>query len=202
MLRFKHLSTISAFITVTAVAMSAMSTAAAQSASGEASRWEFLVSSGKLIPTGAQRATLDAGNHTAAQLAYAFMPSFALTSSLGWARTHDLATTDAPHLNVFMFDVGSELRVPRQADSGGMKVNPFAGAGAGMRSYSARSVAGSARRNVAAYLSAGSEIGTERYRLRLEARDYVSGFRAFNGQSATVARNDVVVMVGLRIVKQ
>jgi len=185
-------------LALAAVAVSG-SSAAAQDAS-RSSRWEFLVSSGRLVPTGAQRGAVQAGNHTAAQLARSITPSLALTSTLGWARSRDVAVAST-HLNVFMVDVGSELRAQRSTNTDGFSLSPFATAGIGARSYRARSVSASARHNAAAYLGAGGEIGIYRVRVRLEARDYVSGFRSFDGTGATVGRNDIVMMAGLRLVK-
>lgn len=51
---------------------------------------------------------------------------------------------------------------------------------------------------MAAYGSAGGEFGISRVRLRLEARNYVTGFKPLNGEGAADTRNDVAVMAGLR----
>src|SRR4051812_17724840 len=103
--RFASISSTAVIIAAVTTILSTTTTATAraQSAAANPSRWEFLVSSGKLIPTGAQRGTLETGSHTAAQLAYLISPSVAITSSLGWARSHNVAAAEAPHLNVFMF---------------------------------------------------------------------------------------------------
>lgn len=72
----------------------------------------------------------------------------------------------------------------------------------GTPGWSADAQEASARNNATAYIGAGGEIGMRRVRVRLEARDYIGGFRSFDGTGATVGRNDVVVMVGLRRVIQ
>jgi hypothetical protein len=97
--------------------------------------------------------------------------------------------------------IASELRLPRPADAEGLFVNPFVAGGIGARGYRANSVAATARYNAAAYLGAGTELGARRVRIRLEARDYVSGFRELAGGGVRVAHNDIVITAGLRLVK-
>ena len=41
-----------------------------------------------------------------------------------------------------------------------------------------------------------------RIRLRVEARDYATGFKPIAGGGSANARNDVVMMAGLRIVRR
>ena len=48
----------------------------------------------------------------------------------------------------------------------------------------------------------GGELGRGRVRLRLEARDYVTGFKPLAGGGPTDTRNDVVVMAGLRYIRR
>src|SRR5690606_32763066 len=52
--------------------------------------WEFLISSGAVVPTGAQRDVIKRGNLTAAQLTYVVRPSVAVTATLGWGRSRDI----------------------------------------------------------------------------------------------------------------
>jgi hypothetical protein len=170
-------------------------------------RWELLVPTGTLAPTGAQRAAVKRGTLNAVQLAYVPRPAFAVTATLGWARSRDLASPDAPKLDVFTYDLGAEVRAPRRPSGETVTFTPFAGVGAGGRSYDYRSLAGDATHNVAAYGAVGGELGVRRVRLRLEARDYVTGFKPLAGAGGAgtrnaAARNDVVVMAGLRFVRR
>jgi len=48
----------------------------------------------------------------------------------------------------------------------------------------------------------GGELGVRRIRLRVEARDYVTGFRPLAGGGSSDTRNDVVVMAGLRLTRR
>lgn len=166
------------------------------------SKWEFLVSSGAIAPTGAQRAAIKRGNLSVAQLSYAIRPALALTAALGWARSRDVAAAGAPRLDVFTYDLGAEARGPRWQAGRGVTFRPFAGAGAGARSYDYRGLDARATHNLAAYGSVGGEIGLGRVRLRLEVRDYVTGFKPLDGVGAADTRNDVVVLAGLRFVKR
>jgi hypothetical protein len=163
------------------------------------SRFEFVVSSGALLPTGDQRDALKRAKMTIAQLSYAVRPYLAVTTSMGWARSRDIAVVDAPKLDVFTYDVGAELRADRWLSGKALTFTPFAGAGAGGRSYNYRSLEVDATHNLAAYGSAGAELGYRRIRFRVEARDYVTGFKPLTGNGVSENRNDVSVMAGFRI---
>jgi hypothetical protein len=165
-----------------------------------ASRWGFLLHSGTLVPTGAERDAIKRGNLSAAQLTYVVRPALAITSTVGWARSRDIAIADNPKLDVFTYDVGAEVRAPRWITGKAVTFTPFAGVGAGGRSYNYRKLDLDATHNVAAYGSVGGELGVRRVRVRLEARDYVAGFKPLSGDGAARTSNDVLVMVGLRFV--
>ena len=158
--------------------------------------WGFLVTSGQVLPTGAQRDVVKRGNVTAAQLSYGVHPAVALTATFGWARSRDVAAVDEPKLDIFMYDLGAELRAPRLG-SGFVDFRPFASLGAGARSYNYRSLEVDATHNLAAYGGVGGELGVGPVRLRVEARDYVTRFKPLDGRGSVNTRNDVVVMAGL-----
>ena len=171
----------------------------ATEATGEShARWELIVPGGVLIPTGDQRDAIQRGGLTAAQLSYVPTPSLAFTATFGWARSRDVAAIDRPKLDVFMYDVGAEVRAPRWIGSGDVTFSPFAGIGGGARSYNYRSLHVDATHNLAGYLSAGGEIGMSRVHLRVEARNYVAGFEALDGQGRSDVRSDMAVLIGLR----
>jgi hypothetical protein len=183
----------------------ATSTVAAQETEAKASteksaRWELLVPSGTILPTGTQRNAIKRGDVSAVQISYLASPKFAITSTFGWARSRDIATAGDPKLDVFTYDVGAEARPGRWMAGSTMSLSPFAGIGAGGRSYNYRKLDLDATHNLAAYASAGAELGIRRVHLRLEARDYVSGFKPLSGVGTGHTGNDVVVMVGLRLV--
>jgi hypothetical protein len=166
------------------------------------SSWELLASSGALVPTGAQRAALKDASLSAAQLSYVVRSRFAVTTTVGWARSRDLLAEGDPKLSVFTYDVGVEARAPRWLAGDAVTFTPFAGAGAGGRSYDYRGRDVDATHGVAGYVTAGGELGAGRLRVRVEARDYVTGFRPLVGGGAAAARNDVMLLAGLRYTRK
>ena len=73
-------------------------------------KWEFLIASGTLVPTGAQRGAIKRANLTAAQLSYVVRPHLAINTTLGWARSRDVANIGTPKLDIFTYDLGAEAR--------------------------------------------------------------------------------------------
>jgi hypothetical protein len=165
--------------------------------------WELLASSGALVPTGAQREVLKDAPLSTAQLSYVVRSRVAVTTTVGWARSRDLVAEGDPKLSVFTYDVGVEARARRspQAGSEGLTVTPFAGVGAGGRSYNHRTLDRDATHALAGYAAVGGEFGAGRVRLRLEARDYVTGVKRLDG-GGPAAWNDLVVTAGVRFTRQ
>ncbi len=161
------------------------------------SRWALRLPSGALVSTGAQRGVVKDGALTAVQLAYAVHPRLAVTATLGWARSRDIATANDPKLDVFTYDAGIEAKAPQWFAGTAFAVSPFAGAGVGARSYNYRTLELDATHNVAGYGSIGGEAGMGRVRVRLEVRDYVAGFKPLSGIGASSTHNDVVAMFGI-----
>lgn len=162
-------------------------------------RWSLTVPGGTIVPTGAQRHAIKRGDVTAVQLAYAARPAIAITSTFGWARSRDIATAGDPKLDVFTYDVGVEARAPRWLQGHSMSLAPFAGAGVGGRSYNYRSLDVDATHNIGGYLSAGGELRIRRLGLRIEGRDYVTGFKPLQGSGTTRTGNDLVVLAGVHV---
>lgn len=165
-------------------------------------RWELLGSSGTLVPTGALADAITRAPISTAQVSYLVRERLAVTTVLGWARARDVVSGDAPRVSIFTYDVGAEARTPSWSAGGSRKVMFFAGAGAGGRSYDHRDQAVDATHALAAYAAVGADLGVGRAHLRLEARDYVTGFRPLAGGGAVDARNDVVVLAGLRLARR
>jgi hypothetical protein len=174
--------------------------AAAQSASHSRSDWEFVVSSGTVIPTGPQRDAIRRANLTAAQLTFVPRPALALTSTLGWARSRDLRLAGNPQLDLFLYDMGAEARAPRWRAGRSIHFGAFAGLGAGARSDHYRHLDAGATHHLAGYGSVGGEAGMGRARLRLEARQYFSGFTPLPPGGRRRTRSDVALLAGLRLV--
>lgn len=171
----------------------------AQDSAAARNGWELLLSSGALVPTGAQRNAVRMANLSTAQLSYVIHSRLAITAMGGWARSRDLTTTDDPKLDIFTFDLGAEVRATPPAVSRTASVTPFAGAGAGSRSYNHRGLDSDAMHNLGVYAAAGGELAKGRIRVRAEVRDYVTGFKPRVGGGKTATRNDLVALVGLRL---
>ena len=176
--------------------------AEAQSPPQPPAAWEFYVSGGWLMPTGAERASIKRADLTAVVVSYVPRPSFAITGTFQWARSHDLAVAGEPKLDVFICDVGAEARGTQMSLGGAWKVAPFIGIGGGARSYNIPKLPLDPTYNLAAYGSVGGEFAIHRVHLRLEVRDNVSSFKPLTGGGKAATRNDVVVMLGLRFVKK
>ncbi len=191
------------FGTIGAIAMLLASTlpAEAQTPPQPPAAWEFYVSGGWLLPTGAQLASLKGADLTAVVVSCVPRPSFAITATFEWARSHDLAVAGEPKLDVFIGDVGAEARGTQMSIGGAWKVAPFIGIGGGARSYNIPKLPTDPTYSLAAYGSVGGEFAIHRVHLRLEIRDYVSSFKPLAGSGKAATRNDVVVMLGLRFTK-
>jgi hypothetical protein len=185
-----------AIVTVAAMQMAAPSDAAAQTTP---ERFQLMLNSGKLVPTGAQRDAFETSNLTAAQFFYSVHPAVAVTAALGWARSRDAVAVSNNRVDVFTYDAGAEVRAPALAIGNGITFRPMAGLGAGARSYNYRHRDVDATHNVAAYGSAAGELGYRRVRIRIEARDYVTSFQPLIGEGSSDTRNDVAVIVGVRV---
>lgn len=184
-----------------ATALSTGASSAQTPAASQPATWELRITSGALVPTGSQRSSLQHAQATAAQLSWVLRPSLAITGSFAWARSRDVGTNGSPKLDVFTSDLGVEARGNQWFADRAVTFSPFVGVGAGARSYNYRKLDVAATHNLAGYGAVGGEIGVRRVGVRLEMRDYATGFRPLVGAGRSDLRNDVVVMVGLRIKK-
>ena len=180
--------------------LSLASVVAAQTlATAKPSAWELRFTSGALIPTGGQRSTLKSAQLSGVQLSWRVLPVVAVTGQFGWARSRDLSLLATPKLDVFTSDLGIEARPVQWNVGHALSVTPFAGLGAGVRSYNYRSLDVDATHNVAGYAAVGGELGAGRVGLRIEARDYATGFKPLVGAGSSATRNDVVLTAALKL---
>ena len=193
-------------LTLFLVASAAAQTVTPAAATGEsevagtprAHRFEFRVSSGALVATGDQRNAIKDAELSAAQLSWLVRPNLAVTGTFGWARSRDRVLTGTPKLDVFTSDLGIEARPAPWSIGSMMTFSPFAGVGAGMRSYNYRKLDVNATHNVAGYGAVGGEVGMGRVGLRIEVRDYATGFRPLTGTGKRATRNDIAMTAALR----
>lgn len=191
------LKTVVTIVNAVALVVAMSGLAHAQSSASMKPGLELLLPTGTINPTGAQEDELERANLTAVQLSYGLRPDVVFTSTVGWGRTRPVGRGTDAKLDVFTYDVGTEFRLPRRTGDGRFNFKPFAGIGAGARSYNFRNVDTATAHDLAAYVSAGGEIALAKVRLRLEVRDYIT-WRNPSDASGSVRRNDVVFMAGLR----
>lgn len=159
---------------------------------------EFRIPGGVFIATGEQRHHLRNAQVTAAQLSWVVRSRTALTGTFAWARTRDIASADAPKLDVFTSDIGVETRSAEWNSDRPISLSVFGGLGAGARSYNYRKLDVDATNNIASYAAIGGEVGMGRVAVRLETRNYVTGFKPLTGAGKSHARNDVVILGAMR----
>lgn len=177
-------------------------TVVAQADTPQPRRWEFRLASGELMPMGGERDVIRQAQLSAAQLSWLPRPSLALSATFGWARSRDRGSVNEPKLDVFMSDVGVELRSATWFAGHAVTFSPFAGLGAGARSYNYRSLGVDATHNLSGYGAIGGELAAGRAGLRLEARNYTSGYKPLVGAGTSDTHRDVVFMVALRFSRQ
>ena len=194
------LSTNSARVVAAALfSVSALATTAtAQDAVVHSNGFELRPYVGAYIPTGNQRDLLRDAVLVGGQASYRLNPNLAVTGTLGWSPSKDRITPGDQTLDVWQYDLGAEFRAPSWITAGTMDFTPFVGLGAGARTYNYRDLDVNAKTNAAGYGVLGGELGFGRIGCRLEARDYVSQFKPFDGGDSKT-RNDVTIATGLTL---
>jgi hypothetical protein len=170
----------------------------AQEVASAAQGWSLRLPTGAFIGTGAQRDKVHDANLSALQLSHPLTSAIALTGTFAWARSSDIASVDRPKLDVFQTDLGIETCDHTWFSTAPVSFGSFAGVGGGMRSYNYRKLDVDASNNLAGYVAAGGELGIRRVAVRIEARDYVAGFKPLAGVGKSDSRNDVVIMAAVR----
>ena len=171
---------IAAAVGCTILATSSLSaqTTQAQTSADEPTRWEIVVPSGTLLPTGAQRDAIKRGNMTALQLNYVATSGVRdhIHGRLGaQPRRRNIRRSEARRVHVRRRrrSARAELDRGQRGD-----LQPVRGSRRGRTELQLSQ----ARRRRDAQLrrrtrSVGGELGVRRVRVRLEARDYVTGFK-------------------------
>ena len=148
---------------------------------------------GAFIPTGAMRADFRDGMLFGAQGGFEFSSNIHLLLGGFYSKntTHfrTLASRDA---DIWQFDAGAEFNLIKPMGRDWF-FRPFAGGGAGIRTYDYKSTSGNTC--AAGYVSAGAEAQRFEGAFRLEARDNVTCFESpLTGLKRT--RNDVGITLG------
>jgi|CXWL01.1.fsa_nt_gi hypothetical protein len=176
-----------------------ISTATAAPAQVEAPRWQFRIATGSYVPAGDLRAEVKRAPVIAAQISRSITPSIAVVSTVGWARSRDLATVDATRLDILSADLGLEAQASTRRISTTFSFTPIVGLGSGIRYYNHRHLAVDETTALGGYLAAGGEVGIGRVGVRLEVRDYLTNFTPLIAGGRSSVRNDFMLLGALRI---
>jgi hypothetical protein len=150
---------------------------------------------GANIPTGPQRDVFTDGGMLGAQIALELNPSLHVLGSLGWVASQTMYAVSNDHVNMFTYDVGVEFGVVQPL--GGMwELKPFAGIGAGGRTYTYRGALPD-RTGLSGYVALGTEFQIAPWAFRLEVRDNVFAYKAPLAGAEMEARNDIGLSLGL-----
>jgi hypothetical protein len=187
-----------AVLTVGAGILMTATAAQGQATQHRPGSWEIRSANGGFVPTGELRGALKNANLSGAQLTWNVNKAVAVTGTFSWAASRDVASANSPKLDVFTSDVGVELCPKQWGSATGTSFSTFTVMGAGARSYNYRKLHVDATHNLAGYAGLGAELGVRRFGFRLEARDYVSGFKPLMGAGTAQTRNDVVILAGIR----
>lgn len=148
---------------------------------------------GVYLPVGAQRSDFKSATMFGAQAAVELTRHMHALATLGWTHGHNkFFASDLTH--IWQYDIGAEFNLVREM-AGGWLFRPFAGAGAGGRSYDYRDVPARTTSCVAGYGVLGTEIQMGVVALRAEARDYLACFKSPVAK-ATRTRNDLALSAG------
>jgi hypothetical protein len=160
----------------------------------QAPRVEVRPWAGARFPTGPQRQLFGAAPIYGVQAAVELASTFHLLGSFGWSPGHSKLDVADRGLDVFQYDVGSEYNLFVPLDRI-WSLKPFAGVGAGARTYSYDADGLETATPLTAYGAIGTEVQRNLGALRLESRGYLHGYRnPLTGEWD--ARNEVEVSVG------
>jgi hypothetical protein len=166
--------------------------------------FELRPMAGAYVPVGAQRDFLAGATLFGAQGSLMLSPTWAITASASWTGSEDKLTAVRQDIDLFQYDAGFEARGAPINMVRSFSLSPFIGIGAGARTYSYRDLDVDAETHFAGYGAVGAELAFRTIGLRLEARDYVSRFRQFNGvdedeENRVDYRNDISVVAAINL---
>ncbi len=161
---------------------------------------ELRPTGGMIIPTGTQRDVMKDGAMFGFQFGYQLQPALHLVASFAWTgMDHKLSAPAQPSLergtNLYQYDIGAEFHLVR-AINDRWEMKPFLGLGAGARTYQYDAALLGRRTAAAGYAAVGTEFQAGMTALRVEARDYLYGYKD-PVQDKQFTRNDITVALGL-----
>ena len=151
---------------------------------------------GASIPTGTQRDFFTEEPMFGLQAAFEVKPTFHVVGSFGWIPADAKYAVTNAEVDVLQYDLGVEFSVVRSM-GGKWLLKPFAGLGAGARSYVFAADELNNKTCLAGYGALGTEFQLGRTALRFEARDNVFCYRSPIVGIESKTRNDVALALGV-----
>lgn len=150
---------------------------------------------GVFIPTGPQADAFKTAVMYGAQAAVEVHPTLHLLGTFAWSPGHSKFAVLDRAVNVYQYDLGAEFNLLKPLGAG-WDLKPFLGLGAGARTYDYAASNLSTWTQAAGYAAAGTEFQYGVTALRIEARDYLYGFKdPVTDLSRT--RNEVALSIGV-----
>jgi hypothetical protein len=154
---------------------------------------------GAYLPTGEHANVLKPGTVVGFQAMVKASEYLSAVATAAWSLTEDKTASLDGAVEVLPYDLGAEAGMNR-ALANGMVLRPFVGLGIGGRSYGYRDREPHPQHSLSGYGAAGGQLQLGRLGLRIEARDYISGFKGLSGELAQrKTRNDVTIATGLAV---
>jgi hypothetical protein len=179
---------------VVAALLAVASTAGSQEVSGGFTP-EIRPFVGVYVPTGPMQDQFKSASMAGIQMAVEMSRNFHVLGSVGWTHGHSKLPIARDRTDIWQYDVGVEANLVRPLDDVWL-LRPFAGIGAGGRTYDYRAPGIGSQRCTAGYGSLGTEVQRGDVAFRLEGRDYLSCFESpVTGRKSTL--NDVGISFGL-----
>lgn len=160
------------------------------------SAFELRPFAGASLPTGAHRDLFKPAPIAGLEVAYQLQPNLHIVGAFGMMREHTRYTVSRNDGSRYSYDAGVELSIERQL-AGGWSMRPFAGLGAGGRTYTFQDQTLLRRTCAAGYGALGSEFRYGATALRFEARDNVFCYKSPTPDGASRTRNDVTLGLGV-----
>ena len=151
---------------------------------------------GRYIPFGSMGADFKGANSFGVQTALELSPYFHVVANVGWTDgTSTIAALSNGKTTIMQYDGGVEVNgvVPFGT---GWSFRPFAGAGAGARSYSYEEQGVGSRTGFSGYGTVGAELRRAAIALRLEGRGYLNAFKQPLIEQTNI-RPDAALALGL-----
>lgn len=185
-----HMAYAARAISVLSVVVLLSSPARAQ----DAPRSQIRAFAGAMIPTGQQAHDFASAPLFGGTLATQTGTHTTTIASLSWAPAVNRFPGIRPRVQIVTWDIGLEVAsVPHTSAA---RTVPFGGIGLGARSYEYDDDTLTSPNLLSGYLAAGVELRRGRPTLRLEVRDYISGFRRPSADKHSI-RNDMMLGLGV-----